>query len=124
MKMTGEDSSRALAERMLAIDAVTQSTNALLQQLLWLLLAKGFFAKSELVAAIDTCIVASRRASARAVKRPPFISHTSGRQSKMAILPSPPIDGTRCVSSYGRARPRRAASPASGVREWWGAVRH
>jgi hypothetical protein len=64
MKMTGEDSSRALAESMLAIDAVTQSTNALLQQLLWLLLAKGFFEKSELVAAIDTCIVASRRASA------------------------------------------------------------
>ena len=39
--VTDQDASRALAENMLAIDAVTQSNNALLQQLLWLLLAKG-----------------------------------------------------------------------------------
>jgi hypothetical protein len=62
--MTDEDPSRALAERMLSIDAVVQSTNALLQQLLWLLLAKGVFAKSELVAAIEVCIASSRRESA------------------------------------------------------------
>jgi hypothetical protein len=49
---------------MLAIDGVTQSNNALLQQLLWLLLAKGVFEKSELVAAIDICIVASKREAA------------------------------------------------------------
>ena len=44
--------SRALAERILSIDTVVQSTSALMQQLLWLLLSKRVFEKSELIAAI------------------------------------------------------------------------
>jgi transcriptional regulator with XRE-family HTH domain len=58
------DPSRALAERMLSIDTVVQSTSALLQQLLWLLLSKQVLEKAELVAAIDVCIASSRKEAA------------------------------------------------------------
>jgi membrane protein required for beta-lactamase induction len=56
-----EEELPALVERLLAVDAVTQSTSALLHQLLWVLIAKGLIEKGELLAAIDTCIMASRR---------------------------------------------------------------
>ena len=50
----------AAAARLLAVDGVVQSTSALLQQLLWLLLSKGALEPTELIAAIDVCLMESR----------------------------------------------------------------
>jgi hypothetical protein len=58
--MAETDLADAAAEKLLAVDGVIQSTNALLQQLLWLLLSKGVLERAELIAAIDVCLIEGR----------------------------------------------------------------
>ena len=64
--MLEQDPSRVLAETLVRTEAMAQSAEMLLQQLLWLLLAKGLLEKSEIVAAIDTCILTTKRSSTAA----------------------------------------------------------
>ena len=57
------ESSPTLDESYLEMKAITLANDALLMQLVWILLAKGVLAKSEVVAAIDASVAANRRAA-------------------------------------------------------------
>jgi len=54
---------QALAKNLLEVKSVTLANDALLAQLLWILVTKGMLAKSELIAAIDASATANRRAA-------------------------------------------------------------
>ena len=55
------ESSPTLDESYLEMKAITLANDALLMQLLWILLAKGVLDTSEIVAAIDASVAANRR---------------------------------------------------------------
>jgi len=58
-----DESLTALAEHLLETKSIALANDALLMQLIWILLAKGLLTKPEVIAAIDLSAATNRRAA-------------------------------------------------------------